>query len=482
MRPGQTSIIYVIFKITASIIGFFATVYFTRTLGSEIYGFYAITLSLVSWLVIVKSVGFGKAIVKRMSENEEPDEYLAAGAMIKGILTIVVTIIIIIFREHIDAYVGIPVANYVVLLILTSIFSSLISSALKGSHRVHIYAPLSTLKEAARSILMVALVFIGWELVGMFLGYAIGTTVMAAVGLWVVRPKLVLPRWRHIIRLLNFAKFSWLGNMRSKTFSNADILVLGFFVSSGLIGIYAIAYSLSKFLDIFGEGVQNALFPKMSKLSVRNNMSMISTLTNDALTYAGLFLIPGIIGAAVLGDRLMLIYGPEFDIGHWILVVLLVGLVIYTYTKQLLNTLNAINRPDLAFRANGVFIATNIICNIFLVWQIGWFGAAIATVLSAGVGLVFSFHYAREQVAFTVPFSEIAHQWFAALLMGAVVYFARQIVEINFDWVDDFNAAFVVLLVSLGAAVYFTLLLGISSTFRTTVTNNLPFNVPLLNR
>jgi len=54
--------------------------------------------------------------------------------------------------------------------------------------------------------------------------------------------------------------------------------------------------------------------------------------------------------------------------------------------------------------------------------------------------------------------------------------------EARWMWVDDFNAVFVVLLVGLGAAVYFVLLLGISSTFRTTVTNNLPFAVPLLDR
>ncbi|THE63249.1 transporter [Salinadaptatus halalkaliphilus] len=480
MRLGQTSIIYVISKFAISVIGFLATVYFTRTLGVEIYGFYAITLALVSWLGVVKSVGFGDAIVKRMSEDEEPDAYLAAGTTIKGILTTVVAVGVLIFQEQVNSYVGQPVAEFVVLLLIVSIFSGLISSALKGTHRVHVYAPLSTLKEAGRSVAMVALVFAGWGLSGMLFGHAIGTAVMATIGLWIVRPSIVRPQWRHVVRLFDFAKFSWLGSMRKKTFSEADILILGLFVPAGLTGIYAVAYSLSKFLEIFGSAIQKTLFPEMSKRSAQDDLDMIATLTNDALTFAGLFLIPGIVGSAILGDRLMLVYGPGFDIGHWILVILLVGLTVYTYTKQLLNTLNAIDRPDLAFRANGAFIVTNIVLNVVLVYSIGWFGAAIATASSTAIGFVLSLYYVRKFIDTHLPYSEIGRQSIAAISMGVVVYVARQLGETNLGWVDDFNVVFVLLLVSLGAAVYFTILLVISRRFRTTVTNNLPFDVPFV--
>jgi len=480
MRLGQTSIIFLISKVATSIIGFFATIYFTRTLGEEIYGFYAITLALVSWLGIVKSIGFGKAIVKRMSEDKEPDAYLAAGAMIKAVLTTIVAVGVIVFRDQVNAYVGAQVSELVVLLLLVSIFSELVNSALKGSHRVYVYAPLSTAKKGVRSIVMVALVFLGWELTGMLIGYAAGTAVVAMVGLWVVHPKLTIPRWHHVTRLFDFAKFSWLGSMRSKSFHELDIIVLGLFVSAGLTGVYAVAYSLSKFLDIFGNAIKTTLFPEMSKLSAEQDREMVGTLTTDSLTYAGLFLIPGTVGAAILDDRLMRIYGTGFEIGEQVLVILIVGLAIYTYTKQLLNTLNAVDRPDLAFRANGIFIAANISLNFVLIYTIGWVGAAIATALSAVIGLLFAFYYARQLVSFEVPTGEISRQWIAALCMGTTVYIVRQIGEANWQWVDDYNAVFVVLLVSLGAAIYFLTLLTISTQFRQTVDRNFPVDIPFL--
>ena len=479
MRLGQTSIIFLVSRITASVIGLFATIYFTRTLGEEIYGFYSITLALVSWLGIVKSVGFGQAIVKRMSEGKEPDSYLAAGTTIKGVLTVLVAVGVVIFHEQVNAYVGQPIAGFVVVILSITVFSGLINSALKGRHLVYIYAPLETLKQLVRSVAMVALVYFGWELSGMLMGYAFGTLVIAMIGLWYVRPTFVLPQWQHVVQLFEFAKFSWLGSMRKKTFSDMDIIVLGFFVTAGLTGIYAVAYTLAKFLDIFSSAIRTTLFPELSKQATTNNTDMVRTLTNDALTFAGLFLIPGIFGAAILGDRLMRIYGEGFAIGDEVLTILLVGILAYTYNKQLLNTLNAIDRPDLAFRANAVFIVANLILNVTLVYTIGWVGAAIATASSAAIGLVVGFYYTRRQVAFTVPYGEITRQFAAALLMGLAVYAARSVGETH--WLADYNPAFVVLLVGFGAIIYFAILTAISAQFRTTVANNLPFTVPHLN-
>lgn len=482
MRLGQTSVIYFFSKFGGSILGFLATIYFTRTLGEEIYGFYAITLALVSWLGIVKSIGFGQAIIKRMSEEEESDAFLAAGTVIKGILTAFVALGVFLFRDQVNAYIGQPVAEFVVLLLVVSIFNSLVNSALQGSHRVHIYAPLSTAKQGAQSVLMIALVYIGWELSGMLLGYALGTALIASVGLWFVKPTFVVPRWRHAVSLFDFAKFSWLGSMRKKTFSDMDIIVLGLFVPSGLTGIYAVAYTLSKFLDVFGSAIRNTLFPELSKRAAADDDDMVRTLTNDALSYAGLFLIPGIVGGTILGDRLMRIYGDGFAVGAQVLPILLVGILAYSYTKQLLNTLNGIDRPDLAFRANAIFIASNLVLNLVLVYSIGWVGAAIATAISAGIGLMFGFYYTRQHVAFAIPFGEITRQWSAALVMGVVVYAARKLGESNWLWMIDYNAIFVVGLVGFGAVVYFGVLFGISTEFRTTIKNNLPFDILLSNK
>ncbi|THE65440.1 hypothetical protein D8Y22_09705 [Salinadaptatus halalkaliphilus] len=106
----------------------------------------------------------------------------------------------------------------------------------------------------------------------------------------------------------------------------------------------------------------------------------------------------------------MLIYGPELAIGAQFLVIHLVSVVLYIHTKQLIMPLNDINRPDLAFCANGDFILSNVSLNSTLVYSIGWVDAAIATALSATTGFMLSLYYVRKPADIRLPFGEISRQ------------------------------------------------------------------------
>ncbi|WP_255192167.1 polysaccharide biosynthesis C-terminal domain-containing protein [Natronobeatus ordinarius] len=477
MRLGQTSVIYFISKVGGSAFGFVATIYFARVLGEEVLGFYALVLALVTWLTLVGSIGWTGAVTKRVSEGNEREAYATAGAIIIAALGVSVGIGVFLFREQVNVYVGRPVAGFVALIVLTVLFRSLLFSTLKGYHLVHIYAPLSTIKLGVRSVAQIALVFLGFGLTGLLVGYIAGGIFAIVVSVIVLRFRPAIPDREHFSSLFDYAKFSWLGSIRGRTFDQVDIVVLGFFVSAGLVGIYSVAWTLSKFLDIFGSAVSNTLFPEMSEIAAKNEPESVSGLVEDGLAFGGLIIIPGLVGGTLLADRLMAIYGEGFVDGQVVLPILIASLLVYTYNKQLLNTLNAIDRPDLAFRANAVFIVSNLVLNVALVYTIGWVGAAIATASSAAIGLVFGFYYTRRHVGFSVPLEEISKQCVAALLMGVVVYAARVIGEPH--PIAAYNEIFVVALVGLGALVYFLVLLTISSAFRTTVSRNLPFDVPL---
>ncbi|MWV40418.1 oligosaccharide flippase family protein [Natrialba sp. INN-245] len=476
MRIGQTSILYFGSKFFGSAIGFLATVYFARELGETILGHYFLVLAVVSWIAIVGKVGLSDAITKRISEGDEREAYIIAGALMIFISGGVIALGVVIFRATIEDYIGQPVTEYILLIFIIALVMSVFRAALKGHHLVHIYAILSIGKEVSRTVIQLSLVIIGFGLVGLLVGYAIGGLVVAIGGLWYLRPGYTRPTAKHMRNIFDFAKFSWLGSIRSKTFDSVDILVLGAFVPAGLVGIYSVAYSIAKFLDIFGTAISTTMFPEMSKIASTEDIDAVSSLVEDSIIYAGLLLIPGSIGAVVIGDRLLYIYGDGFVAGTEILVILIIALTIYTYNKQLLNTLNAINRPDLAFRSNLVFIVSNVVLNVVLVWQFSWLGAAIATAISAMIGLIFAYYYTSSNINFNIPIKEISQQIGAALAMGLVVHGVRRYSESY--WITEYNSVFVVILVGLGAAIYFLVLLGISSTFRTTVANNLPFDIP----
>ncbi len=252
-----------------------------------------------------------------------------------------------------------------------------------------------------------------------------------------------------------------------------DTIVLAAFVSHGLIGVYEVAWNLASLFAIFGVSITRTLFPEMSKInSERGDSNEISGLLRVSLAYTGLFIIPGLIGAALVGDVVLTIYGDGFAVGYYILLILIFARLLYGYMSQFLSTINALDRPDLTFYINAVFVVVNLGLNVLLTWQYGWYGAAAATTLSAGLGLVLGYYFATRVTTVEIPTDEIAKQVVAAAIMALVVFALR--------WLIGDSLSVIVVIVGVGAIVYFLTLLLISAEFRKTVVENLPFQLPII--
>ena len=479
MNLGQTSLVYFLSRVAASALGFVATVYFARLLGADALGIYYQVVALVSWLAILGQVGLSGAVSKRISEGDDQRRYAAAAVTSIGGLFAFLAVTLAASRPYVDAYVGYPATGYVVALLFATLAWSTVASLLSGLHRVGTQGALETVKTGGRSLLQVGTLFVGFELAGVFFGYVGGFLVATAVGAAVVARELsgiALPRRRHFRSLLEYAKFAWLGRLQSRLFNYTDVLVLGFFVPSSLVGIYAAAWGIAQFLILFAGAISSTLFPEMSRLSADGSPEEVQSLTEDALAYAGLLLIPGLVGGWVVGERLLAIYGEAFRQGATVLAVLIVANLLMSYQNQLLNTLNAIDRPERSFRVNALFVVSNVSLNVVLIYLYGWLGAAVATALSVSVSLVAAHRSLGAIVDFAIPYREIGRQWLAALAMGGVVLGGRR-VETTYRLLEH-NLATVFVLVGLGAGVYFLALLAISPRFRETVDRNLPVALP----
>lgn len=481
MQLGQTSIIYFLSNLLASAIGFVATLYIARNIGAEPLGIYNVGIAVVGWLSIVGRIGFTGAISKRISEGNEQAEYTAAGILLISSLFVIVATGVLLFRSHVNQYVGYSVAVFIVLILFASLAYGIVSSLLTGYHLVHFNGILSTVRTAGRGTIQIVAVAAGLGAAGLFWGHLAGLLLVIVIGLYIVRRKvssIQRPEKRHFQSLFDFAKFSWLGNLQSRMFNYTDVLVLGLFVSSSLIGIYSIAWNVSQFLILFSGALSSTLFPEMSKLSAQQDQQAAADIVEQSLAYGGLFLIPGVFGGGILGERILQVYGPEFTQGATILLVLIIANLLMGYQNQLLNALNAIDRPDLSFRVNAAFVTTNILLNLTLIYIYGWIGAAVATGGSAMISLVLSYNYLSKIISFELPGIEILRQVSSAVIMSIVVY-SGLFLENSYRIVRH-NAITVLLLVGVGAAVYFILLLKLSPRFRKTVKQNIPFHTSYL--
>lgn len=475
MRLGQISVVHFVSKIASSILGFAASIYIARLLGADILGIYSVAIAVVSWLGIVGTMGVTGAIQKRVSEREEPVEYAIAGVTLMLVLFVFLSVIIFISRGYINDYVGFPASGYIVGMLAASLGYNAVTSLLNGQHMVHLSGLFSPIKTGCRAGLQIIAIILGFELSGVFSGYILGYTVVIFLGLFIVIRSFKytnMPENKHFWDIFNYAKFAWLGGIRARAFNWVDIVVLRFFVSSSFIGYYTAAWNIAQFLMIFGASMSQTLFPEMSELSVKEDPEAVSKLLDTALSYAGILLIPGLVGGGILSEQILRIYGSDFTQAGTVLMILIVATLFQTYQKQFTTTLNAIDRPDLAFRVNVVFISANILLNVSLIYLYGWIGAAVATAASVGFSLILGYYYLSKIIEFSVPVVEIGKQWLAATLMSGVIFVGLRLERTYFQ--IDHNLLVVLLLVGTGAGVYFFILSLLSNRFRSTVSNNLP--------
>jgi len=468
MRVGQISFVSFSSQVLASLVGFAATVAITQVFGSEVYGNYVLIIAVVIWLKILATMGIKSAVSKRVSEGKDVEEYVAAGLLLLCVVLVVLSGLVLLMRSYVNAYVGQRATLFILALTWTASSLAFAQGVLQGRHLVHYATALKPLDRTVRSIVHIVAVVTGVGLVGFLFGYGIGGVIAALAGFAVIRDlDIATPKWYHVSKIIKFGRFSWLGKFSSRTFTSMDTIVLGAFVSAGLIGVYEASWNLASMLAIFGTVIAQTMFPEMSTLASDGNQQAVGNLLEDALTYAGLFLIPGLVGSIVIGDLVLLVYGTEFEAGHYILVLLVLSRLLYVYADQILTALNGLDRPDLSFQANGTFVLINIGLNIVLVWQIGWFGAAIATASSSLVTICLSYWMVQRLLPdVSFPIDEVVRQFVAAVVMGGVVYIIRLKIGDTL-WTG-------VALALVGAAVYILLLSALSAQFRSTVADNLP--------
>lgn len=459
MRLGKTTLIHFSTQIGKSLAGFIATLAIARFLGPSTLGTYAIAVATIFWITI-PATAYKEAIKKRVSEGSEQGAYLSAGIIWNIGISVVAASGILLFASSVNEYVGAEISELIAVLLVANIGLKTVQGGLEGEKQVAVTGILETIERIIRTGAQLGFIFAGYAISGLVIGHVISLWIATILGVFLFNVTPQFPRNTHFHRLWTFARYSWLGSLKTRSFAWMDTVVLALFaVQTSLIGIYEVTWTLASTLAIISISVKTTLFPELSELAVEDEYRRIQHYLNEGLVFTGIFGIPGLFGAAVIGPRLLKIYRPEFKAGAIILLILIIARLFAAYESQFLGLINAVDRPDIAFRINVVFIAVNLVLNVLLIHLYGWYGAALATAISAGISLVLGYYALSTLIGKpSIPFTEFARQVFASLVMVAVV--------IGIEPLLTANHYTTVGLVIVGGGVYSLVIVGISPRVR----------------
>jgi len=458
LKLGRTAALHFLSQVAVSASGFVATFAIARVLGADGVGAYALGMSLVVWFNVPLS-GFQEALKKRVSEGVDRDEYFTSGVVLNLTSVVVPAALVLLFSGPVETFVGAPVAPFVALVLVTNGVFNTLRDTLHGEKKVAEAGWLRFVERVLRTVAQVAFLVLGYRIAGLFVGHAIALVVSAALGLYFVDLRPAIPDRSHFRRLVDYARHGWSGGLKGNAFNWMDTIVLGLFVAQSLVGVYKVAWTLASFLVVVSNSVSSTLFPEISDISTDGQTERVKHYLDEGLLFTGLFLIPGLFGSVAIGSDLLRIYESEFTQGATILVILVLARILDAYASQIISVIKAVDRPDIVMRIDLLFVVVNVALNFLLIYRFGWYGAAVATLVSGGVTLAASYYAISSLVGRpSVPVGEIARQTVAAVVMFGVVYALESVAP---------GGHFVtVALVVVGAAVYTVVLLVLSSRIR----------------
>lgn len=437
-------------------------VYAADVAGASALGTYALFVAVYVLGLLLGSLGVWEATVKRIAEGESQGEFLAASLLIRLALFLPVTAAILLFRGPLADYIGSPVAiPFLVATLFAVMFAETIDSGLHGVQRVG-RAEFSLFVAAMTKLVSwVVLLWMGYGVVGMLAGLLLSKVAQILVGahFLTIRPR--KPSRPEFESLFRFSRYSWMSTVRNQAWLWTDTLVLGFFVTSQLIGVYELSWRISAAFFLASSALSATLYANVDRMLRTEGLGSVQDAINESLVYSGIMAIPGVVGGIVVARSLLSMFGSQYVVGYSILVVLIFARLAHSYEEIFAKVVNAFDRPDLMFRANLTYVVLNIVGNVVAVAAIGWVGAAIATAVSMAVRMALSYHYLRSLVDVTVPKREILLEVCAALVMGAALLWFTRGGTLGF--VETITA------VAGGAALYAVLVLALIGRVRTRV-------------
>lgn len=470
LRLGRETLLHFVSQVGVTLAGFVASFVIARIGGADVLGLYSVAVGITFWLN-VPSTAIGDAMTKRISEGENESAFLGTGLAIQALIAVTLGVLVALVGPSLGRYVTAPVGAPLASLVAVNVALIAVVSALRGKKRVALSGGLKMVERIVRSLLHVALILLGYRVSALIAGHAVAALVTAVVGLALLNSDIEPPSLDAAKSLLEYAQFSWLSKLKTRAFGWMDTIVLSAFaVNAGVIGVYEVAWNIASIFALVAISVKSTLFPEFSDIATEKGYDRVHHLLTEGIVFTGVFLIPGLFGAAVIGQRVLRIYGTEFTQGATVLVILVLARALTAYGDQFLSVANAIDRPDVAFRVNVVFVGSNLALNVVLVSLYGWWGAAVATAISGGVVFALGF-WALSRIIGPpdVPWLELAVQVFAAASMTVVVAGLQRLLPRNHYAT--------ILLVGAGATVYGVVLVALSTRVRDKAIALLPVDV-----
>jgi O-antigen/teichoic acid export membrane protein len=167
--------------------------------------------------------------------------------------------------------------------------------------------------------------------------------------------------------------------------SQADKIVLGYYLSTTQVGIYAVAMALVGFVPVALQSVNQIFSPGIAELHANGNHSLLQRLYTTLTKWILALTIPLGLTIVILARPLMGIFGPAFEAGAVVLIIGTIGQLVNCAVGSVGYLLLMSGHQNQMVKIQTINAVLMITMSVILVPRFGIRGAACAAAVSVAV-------------------------------------------------------------------------------------------------
>lgn len=490
-RILENTFVQVIGKVLTALLSIAVLKIITGYLGTSGYGDYTVVYQFLAFFGIIADFGIYTITVKEMSRDQSKIPMILGNIMgLRTLLLVLAMGLAALAVFTIPSYRDTLIPIGVLIAIVSTIFT-LLNGTITSVLQVHLKMGYATIGLIIGKIISVA--YMAWVAYFAFTSQpvsgfyqllwagVVGNAVMFFITAYYVRRftaityRFDFPFWKKMfITSLPFGVALVLNQIyfrldvilmtillpHTQAMADGTLVCPATMCSDQEVGLYGVAMRMLELLIIIPIYFMNSVLPVMTRF-IEEQSRRVRELIQYSFDFLAATGVPLLVGGFVLAIPIIqfisdpqFVSGQQFVYGSDYAVRILMFAMLFSFINSLFGfTLVVLNKQIKLMYINAGAVLFNLVGNLLVIPMWGFRGAAVTSVISEFMILVFTYHVAQKALGFHLSPRTLGKITLSSLVMGLVVWLVYgQILSLWFLWQ-------LLILVPLGGLVYGILML-----------------------
>lgn len=386
-------------KISGMLLGYIVIYLISKKNGAEGVGYYSLINQLLLLLGVIATLGMNVSVLRYVGQFTKTTEESQIKNLYRSILklslptSILLGILTYLFAPFLAEKVFTNRAyteaiQWTALALPFFTLNSIGIEYIRGLKRLKIS---EFIRSVSRPLVLIICIAYFWSqeisnmmIIYFFIGGIVVNSLLSNGTIWRHLSQLKTPKINQIQpkELLLTSTPMMITAIASTLISAFSIFLLDYFGNTEEVGVYSVAFRISQLIAIVLVVVNTIVAPTFSKLFWSKQMAELQKVIDQStkLILFGSITLAFLVVA--LSSFLLDIFGSEFSIGQWALIVLVIGQVVNAMTGSVTLLLNMSGKQGVLRNVALIALLIQVLLSFVLIPPFGILGAAISSTIS----------------------------------------------------------------------------------------------------